>query len=212
MTTPMATWIASISIMVPVFLISLSVHEFSHAIAATFLGDSTPRKQGRLTLNPLAHIDLLGLLFLILVRIGWAKPVIFDARNFKHPKTYSLLTAFIGPLSNFVMALASMYTLKLLPTVILPIAVNKTFTQIFQAMVGINIMLGVFNLLPIPPLDGGHLLMVFLNEYAPEAAEWVYRYSFFILLAFLLLPFAGSIILSKLFLIAHALLTSLVII
>lgn len=210
MSADISSWIARIAIMVPVFLVSLSMHEYSHAIAATLLGDKTPRKQGRLTLNPLAHVDLWGLLFLLIVHIGWAKPVVFDPRNFKHPKTFSLITALVGPLSNFIMALISMYLLQLLPAAFIPIAVNKTFIQILQAMVGVNIMLGVFNLMPIPPLDGGHFLMVFLNEKAPELALWVYKYSFFILLAFLLLPFAGNVILHKLFSITYAWLTSLV--
>lgn len=212
MTGDISSWIARIAIMIPVFLVSLSMHEFSHAVAATLLGDSTPRKQGRLTLNPLAHVDFWGLLFLVIVRIGWAKPVVFDPRNFKHPKFFSLITAFVGPLSNFFMALASMYLLKLLPGAFIPMAINKTLIQILQAMVGVNIMLGVFNLMPIPPLDGGHLLMVFLNEKAPELALLVYKYSFFILLAFLLLPFAGSAILAKLFIITHTWLTSLIVI
>lgn len=207
-----ADWIARIAIMIPVFLVSLSVHEFCHALAATLLGDSTPKEDGRLTLNPFAHVDFLGLFFLIIIHIGWAKPVVFDARNFKHPKTFSLITALAGPISNFIMALASMYLLELLPVNSFAIAVNKTFIQILQATVGVNIMLGIFNLLPIPPLDGGHFLLVFLNEYSPRAAEWLYNYSFFILLAFILLPFAGGVILSKLFVITHAWLKSLVII
>ena len=90
--------------LIPAFLIVLSVHECAHAFTALLLGDDTAKKMGRLTLNPLAHIDPMGLLFLIIFRIGWAKPVRFDQRNFKHPRLYSVLTAFAGPVSNFVLA------------------------------------------------------------------------------------------------------------
>src|SRR5579862_6695784 len=102
-------FLASIAIMLPAFLLSLSFHEFSHALAATLFGDNTPKKQGRLTLNPLAHVDPLGLLCLLLFRIGWAKPVIFDQHNFKYPKLYSVLTALAGPCSNFVLAIIMFY-------------------------------------------------------------------------------------------------------
>jgi Zn-dependent protease len=179
-------WLASMAITLPVIIASLSVHEFAHAITATICGDNTPSKDGRVTLNPMAHIDYLGLLFVLIFRFGWAKPVIFDPRNFKHSKTFSLLTALAGPIANFILALACMYALRLLSIISMPLAVYKTFTQIFQAGAIINVIFGIFNFLPIPPLDGGHLLMVILDEKAPEAALWFRQNSFLIMLSFFL--------------------------
>ncbi len=208
----LADWVAKIAIMLPVFLVSLSVHEFCHALTATVLGDDTPKNAGRLTLNPLAHVNFLGLAFLLLVHIGWANPVIFDHRNFKHPKLYTLFTAMAGPLSNFILALLSMYALVFVGMNgdLFSLPVMKTFIQILQAFVGVNIMLGAFNLLPIPPLDGGHFIMVFLSEKAPDIADWLYRYSLIILLVFLFLPHGGGLLLNKLFVIFHKLLSKLV--
>jgi Zn-dependent protease len=179
---------ASLAIMVPAFLLALSFHEFSHALIATLLGDQTPRRMGRLTLNPLAHIDFFGLVCLILFRIGWAKPVIFDQRNFSYPRFFSVLTAFAGPLSNFVLALVCLYGIKYLPITLIAPALYLSLMQILKATAYVNIMLGVFNLLPIPPLDGSHVLIAFLIKDFPNAVVWIYRYSFFILLLFFLLP------------------------
>jgi len=181
-------FLASIAIMLPAFLISLSFHEFSHALAATLFGDNTPKRDGRLTLNPLAHVDMLGLLCLLLFRIGWAKPVIFDPKNFKYPKIYSILTALAGPCSNFLLAVIMLYTIKYFPLLGFSLPITTSFLQIFKATAYINIMLGVFNLFPIPPLDGSHILMVFLVDKYPQVALWIYRYSMFILLGLFILP------------------------
>lgn len=174
--------------MLPAFLISLSFHEYAHALVATLLGDQTAKHAGRLTLNPAAHIDPMGLFFLILFRFGWAKPVPFNHHNFKHPKLYGVLTALAGPLSNFVLALAMFYLVAYTPLLHLPHAATVTFTKIFEVTAYVNIMLGVFNILPIPPLDGSHILTVFLEDNYADLLWTIYRYSFFMLMLIFLLP------------------------
>jgi|SaaInlStandDraft_4_1057021.scaffolds.fasta_scaffold03265_9 Zn-dependent protease len=174
--------------LIPAFLIVLSVHECAHAFTALLLGDDTAKKMGRLTLNPLAHIDPMGLLFLIIFRIGWAKPVRFDQRNFKHPRLYSVLTAFAGPVSNFVLAFFTFVLIKYFPSNFLPVAFSVTVIHVLKLIAQISVMLGVFNLLPIPPLDGSHILMVlFLYKY-PRVLMWFYKYSLFIILLLFLIP------------------------
>ncbi len=201
--------LADAAIMLPAFLAALSFHEFSHALAATLLGDPTPKRLGRLTLNPAAHIDWMGLIFLLIFRIGWAKPVLFDNRNFKHPRFYAVITALAGPLANFVLALISLYVLKYVPFLGLSAIATLTIAQIFQAIMYVNIMLGVFNLLPIPPLDGSHIIMVFLADKYPHIISWFYRYSIFILLLLFLLP-QTHMVFVYLIMIAEAILKSLV--
>jgi len=181
--------IANIIQVVLAFVFVLSVHESAHAGVAYLLGDDTAKRMGRLTLNPLVHIDLIGLLFLIVFRFGWAKPVIFDHRNFKRPKLYAVLTALAGPVANILLALLVLFCWKITPLKHLPTGIAGTLNNIFPLVAQISVMLGVFNLLPIPPLDGGHFLMVALIDRYPKVLLWIYQYSFFILLgAFYFVP------------------------
>jgi len=185
------TWmhlVAQIAIMVPAFLISVSFHEFCHAAVAFLLGDSTAQRAGRLTLNPLAHIDPLGVLFLIIFRIGWASPVPINQHNFKHPRIYSVISALAGPLSNLILATAALLCIKFFPVSLLSVTATTTSVQFLKVLTSVNIMLGVFNLLPIPPLDGSHIFAALLSKHFPQAVVWLYRYSLFILLAVLMLP------------------------
>lgn len=169
------------------FLISITIHEFSHALAATLLGDMTAKRLGRLTLNPLSHIDPLGLLFLILIRIGWAKPVPFNADNFTHPRLYSILVALAGPTSNFIMALACMYGMKYIPS---HLSGNSAIllAEFFKTSIWINVMLGVFNLLPFPPLDGSHFISVAIPASWRQAYARFSIFSIIILLLLLNIP------------------------
>ncbi|KKQ48938.1 MAG: Peptidase, M50 family [candidate division TM6 bacterium GW2011_GWF2_38_10] len=183
-----STLIASMVIFLPAFLLALSVHEYAHALTAYLLGDPTAKNQGRLTLNPIAHIDPMGLIFLMLFRVGWAKAVIFDARNFKKPRLYTVFTALAGPFANFLLALVGLYILKYAPLLGISNISLITLQQIMYALVYINIGLGVFNLLPIPPLDGSHILMIFLIKKYPHIIEWFYRYSIFIFIFIFLAP------------------------
>jgi len=178
----MIHFFAQAALLLPAFLLVLSVHEASHAGMAYLLGDDTPKRRGRLSLNPLVHIDPVGLFALLIFRIGWAKPVIFDHRNFKRPKLYSVLTAFAGPASNFVLAMLIFVLWRFLPFAYLPVGVGVTLAQLFEVTAYVSIMLGVFNMLPIPPLDGSHLLMVMLMDRFPHVLVWLYRYSLLILI------------------------------
>lgn len=188
MKTDWTIFLAQVSILIPAFLVSLSFHEFFHAFTAYILGDDSAKKAGRLTLNPLAHIDFFGLLFLVLFRIGWARPVPFNNKNFKYPRLYSVLTALAGPLANLTLALVLFYAIKYFPTYLFSDAVSLTFLQIFEATAYVNIMLGVFNLIPIPPLDGSHIITMLLIKRYPQAVWWLYRYAFIILLILIFLP------------------------
>lgn len=164
-------------------LIAITIHEFSHAWTADRLGDPTPQAMGRLTLNPLAHLDPLGTLMIFIAHFGWGKPVPIDPYNFKNPRRDEILVSLAGPFSNFILG-----------TLIGILYQTTGYTnQILYIITIINFSLGVFNLLPIPPLDGSK---VFLNLMSVEKAyEWEQafnRYGFFIVAACLFLPVAGS--------------------
>jgi Zn-dependent protease len=134
-------------------IIALPVHEFAHAYTAYLLGDDTAEKNNRLTFNPLSHIDFLGFLSLILVNIGWGKPVPVNPNYFKNPLRDQALVSLAGPLSNFLLALITIFVLK---------NFNITYPVFFQTFAQLNIVLAVFNLLPFPPLDGSHILKYLL--------------------------------------------------
>lgn len=161
----------------PGIILGLTLHEFSHAIVAKWCGDNTSYDQGRVTLNPLKHIDPLGFILLLVAGFGWAKPVQFNEQNLKNPKTDVLKIAVAGPLSNALLAMI-ISVLMVLLSKMFPVyaggAVNVSFEILFYAIF-INWGLFVFNLIPIPPLDGSHLLFHPLRRF-PELYDWLYRY------------------------------------
>jgi len=148
----------------PAIILGLTIHEFSHALSAHLLGDDTAKAQGRLTLNPLKHLDPIGFFFIIIAGFGWAKPVVFDKRYLKVPRRDEALIAIAGPLSNLLLGILGALVLKLAATSghsstgIYPIIINILFYIIY-----INFGLFIFNMIPIPPLDGSHVLLSWLN-------------------------------------------------
>jgi len=176
-------------------LVAITVHEFSHAWAADYLGDPTPRLQGRLKLNPLVHIDNIGMLFLLFFGFGWGKPVEFDPYNLKDPRRDAAFISIAGPSSNFILAIILSLLLKLFIILQLDFMIIIG-SLIFVPMIQMNILLGVFNLLPIHPMDGFKIVEGILPE--EKAQEWkgLQRYGM-IFLILLIFPIAGSSILSN---------------
>ena len=177
-------------------VVAITIHEFAHAYAADRLGDPTPRVQGRLTLNPLAHLDPLGTLMLLIVRFGWGKPVVFDPFNLRHPRRDAAIISLAGPASN--MALATVLSVVLHSFLLTPYAM--LIYIIIQPVIVMNVVLAIFNLVPIHPLDGFKIVGGILpREYARQWQE-LEPYGMIFLL-FLVFPvFGGASPISKLIL------------
>lgn len=163
---PIEIFIYSVFSVLAIILICFPVHECAHALAAKILGDDTAERQGRVTLNPFAHIDPLGAIMMFVCSIGWAKPTPVDVRRCRKVKmkSASAIIAAAGPLSNLIMSFLFMIIFKIL---VLVSVQNANFTifqvaQIVYQIAAINAFLAVFNLLPIPPFDGYHILAIFL--------------------------------------------------
>ena len=163
---------------VPAVLIALTFHEFAHAYTAYKLGDYTAKLNGRLTLNPIKHLDPIGTLFLVIFGFGWAKPVPVSTLYFKKPRRDMAIVAITGPLSNFIMAIIGSVLFALSAAFF----GGTIITTIMWYFMAVNIGLGIFNLIPFPPLDGSRVLMYFLpSKVYMKVAEFE-QYSFIILL------------------------------
>ncbi|OFW44798.1 MAG: hypothetical protein A3J29_20035 [Acidobacteria bacterium RIFCSPLOWO2_12_FULL_67_14b] len=187
-----------------VLIASLSVHEAAHAWTADQLGDPTARNLGRLSLNPVVHVDPIGTLLFPLIAlmtnvplIGWAKPVPVDFRHLKHPKRDFAIIAAAGPTSNLVMAVVGAGVLAVMPGLepgaIAGREVMTTAVQMLDFFVLINVLLAVFNMIPVPPLDGGNVLLGVLPPPGARVIEALRPYGFLILYALMLTGVLGTL-------------------
>lgn len=190
------TLIQQLAIQLPPLLFALTVHELAHGWVAFRLGDPTAKMAGRLTMNPLKHLDPLGVLAFVIMKIGWAKPVPVDPRYFRNPQKDMLLVALAGPGANVLLAIASALLARVLVSVpVLPLFVLQPLVGMLVASVWINIMLAVFNIIPIPPLDGSKVLMGVLPPEAARSFARIEPFGFFILLALFYTGVIGGLIL-----------------
>ena len=170
-----------ILILIPLRLLALVVHECSHGYVSTKLGDPTPRIQGRLSLNPLVHLDLFGTILMILTGFGWAKPVEVNPMYYKDRKKGMALVALAGPLSNFILAFISVFLFGLFSVIFGKLNISNSLTnvlyKIFIYSAQINLCFMVFNLIPIPPLDGSRILGMFLSDRTYYTMMQYERYS-----------------------------------
>jgi len=175
---------------IPSLLVAITIHEFAHAWAATRLGDPTPRMQGRLTLNPLSHLDPIGSLMLLFIGFGWGKPVQFDPYNLENPKRDAALISLAGPASNLILAAVISIIFRLVAG---PFGSLSVFSNFFMVVIYYNIVLAVFNLLPIHPLDGGKILIGILpRKDALKVDMFLNQYGIFILFL-MIFPIWGGV-------------------
>ena len=176
--------IQQIAIMAPPFLLAITFHEFSHGYVAWRLGDPTAHNAGRLTMTPLKHLDPIGVLAFIIMKIGWAKPVPVNAAYFRNPVKDMMWVAIAGPASNLLLAIVSAIAIKLLIQIgsFLPQAILWPLVNMVAISIWINLVLAFFNLIPIPPLDGSRIIAGLLPAEAAMFFHKMERFGFIILL------------------------------
>jgi Zn-dependent protease len=169
-------------------VIGITVHEFSHAAAATAQGDLTAKSQGRLTLNPVSHLDPLGTIFLFIAGLGWGRPTPFNPLRMRNRRAGAALVGLAGPISNVVVAFLAAIALRVTYPTSGELGGGPGFTsKLLFALVQLNVVLAVFNLLPVPPLDGSRLLSIFLPPSRQNIIYFLDRFGIFLLLGLLLL-------------------------
>lgn len=192
-TDPLAT-LQSTLMMLPAVIIGLTFHEWAHAFVAHLCGDDTARDLGRLTLNPIAHIDLVGFLSLLFLGFGWATPVPVNSRRFKHFKRDDIFVALAGITANLVLAFVFSIVPFLLAIAFPSLLQLENFWTVFQYIVVINLSLMVFNLIPLFPLDGAHVLEALLMRKIPKFCFFLRQYGRYIMLALLITGLIGKLL------------------
>ena len=167
-------------------LICISFHEMCHGLASYALGDKTAKTQGRISMNPLRHIDPIGLLMLVIFKFGWARPVSVDMRYFRHPKRDMALTALAGPVSNFVLAVFVLFVRGALTFWLYDKSWGRTVIELLDMTAYLSVGLGIFNFIPIPPLDGSKVLFSLLPDSAYMKLMRYERYGMIVLIVLML--------------------------
>jgi Zn-dependent protease len=185
------SFITQIIVSLPGMLLAITVHEFSHAYVALLFGDPTAKQQGRLTFNPISHLDPFGAIALIVAQIGWAKSVPVDPRNLRRPKQDMIWISLAGPASNLLTAMALALVFNIVRSTVHPsaFAAGSAFEPLLSMLIYaifINVGLGVFNLLPIHPLDGSKILSGLLPRRLAYQFDQMEQYGIFILLFFII--------------------------
>ncbi len=182
--------IQDLIIQIPVFLFALTIHEYSHGYVAMLCGDQTAKMQGRLTLNPLKHLDPLGTLAIFIIHFGWAKPVPVDPRNFRNPHRDMILVSLAGPMSNLATMIASLFALIIIAYFGqgMPPFLAQPIIAMLSVSIWINSILAIFNMIPIPPLDGSKVLMGLLP---PRQAQHIARLEGVGFILIMILVFTG---------------------
>ncbi len=177
-------------LLIPTLLFALCFHEFSHAWMANQVGDDTAARLGRLTLNPMAHLDPMGALMILFVGFGWAKPVPVNPRNMRHPRSDMMKVAFAGPASNLLLALAGGILIRVFGYhSYAQLVLSGTVGQLLAYFVQINIMLAVFNMIPVAPLDGSQIFAGLIVRYNPQLVVNLQHYGPKILLGIIALGY-----------------------
>jgi Zn-dependent protease len=171
-------------------LICIIFHEVSHGYVAYRLGDNTAKSMGRLTINPIKHLDILGLLAMMFLRFGWAKPVPIDPRNFKNPKRGMAVTALAGPVSNMLLAIIMLFLLGMLMDLLIHTIVGYYVLVMIKKVTELSVWLGIFNILPIPPMDGAKVFFAIASD---RTYFRLMRYERYGLILILLLSVSGRL-------------------
>ncbi|MBR5741031.1 MAG: site-2 protease family protein [Firmicutes bacterium] len=189
-------WLVQTILALPAILIAISFHEFAHAKVAELSGDDVPRRQGRVTLNPVAHIDPVGFFCLLFIGFGWGRPVEINAENFKKKRLDLLLVSLAGVTMNILLAFVfcGLWVLLAYKTALFNGDFGDILYTVFQNIVVINLVLCVFNLIPVPPLDGFNVVTEIFNLRQTKFYHYAYQYGFIVLMILIVFNFTDYLL------------------